>query len=296
MRTYATFTGGPCYADLDIGESASPPTGAPVKLLGIGYEGPAGRPGCAELGWVTVTVGDERADIPLGWWRTVGGLRIAAELNRAYNTEPERKRWEHDYWRLEHDARLQLSDASAPLAPVGRYAFPITWGGFGGSNWLTKYSGSWGLSPTHEGVDIACPLDQGTVRAATGGRIVYVGGYNTLAEIGGPGIVVSIIGDDGLGYLYAHMSRLDPHIREGAQIAARQAIGPSGNSGFERTNVIPHLHFEMGWGESEDALLQMLRPPWCDVTYRTLAFRVNPLPYLYQWFQEYLSWEDEVMG
>jgi len=293
MRTYESFANGPLYADLDIGESIAAPGGSEVKLLAIGYEGSVGKPGCAELGWITVRVGDEHADIPLGWWRTVGGARIAAELNSAYNTDPERKRWERDYWRLEHHARLQLSDASAPLTPACRYAFPITWGAFGGSNWLTKYSGSTGLSPTHEGVDIACPVGAAVVRAVTGGRIVYVGGYNASAEVGGPGVVVSVVGDDGLGYLYAHMSSLDSHLQEGVRIATRDPIGPSGNSGFEHTQITPHLHFEMVWGESEDSLLRVLRPPWHDVSCETLAFRVNPMPYLHQWFEEYLETEDE---
>lgn len=294
MKTYRTFEGGPVYADLDVGEAVAIVDGGPaLRLLDIGYQGPVGRPGCAELGWLTVAVGDERADIPLGWWRTVGGMRIAAELNRAYNTDPERKRWERDYWRLQHDARLQLSDASRPLTRGSQYAFPITWGAFGGNNWLTKYSGATGLSPTHEGVDIACPIGLGMVRAVRGGRIVYVGGYNMSAEVGGPGIVVSVIGDDGLGYLYAHMSSLDPRLEEGPSIAARQPIGPSGNSGFEHTHITPHLHFEMEWGESEEALLHMLRPPWYDVSYETLAFRINPMPYLYQWFEEYLNSEDD---
>jgi murein DD-endopeptidase MepM/ murein hydrolase activator NlpD len=145
-------------------------------------------------------------------------------------------------------------------------------------------------------VDIACPVGAAVVRAATGGRIVYVGRYNTSAEVGGPGIVVSMIGDDGLGYLYAHMSSLDAQIEEGALIATRQSIGPSGNSGFEQTQITPHLHFEMVWGESKEALLQALRPPWHDLSCETLAFRVNPMPYLYQWFGEYLISEDAQAG
>ena len=303
MRTYSTFEGGPVYADLNIGESlripTSPEASGELRLLDIGYQGPVGKPGRAELGWVRVKVGEQEADIPLGWWRMLGGVRVAAEINTAYNTDPSRKEWEHRYWRLEHDGRLALSDASRPLAPSGQYAFPIVsdaWSWGYTHNWLTKYSGAPGLSPTHEGVDLDCPVGVATVRAAVGGEIVYVGGYKEADEIGSEGIVVSIVGDDGLGYLYAHMLRLETEIAEGAHVETRQALGPSGISGAESINITPHLHFEIIWGESREALLHALRPPWLDESYATLAFRVNPLPYLYQWFEEYLASEDDLMG
>lgn len=297
MKTYKTFEGGPVYVDLNIGESVVFPLAAspPARLSDIGYQGPAGKPGRAEQGWVRVALGEESADIALGWWRTAGGIRIAAELNGVYNPEPERKRWEHDYWRLECDARLMLSDGSIPLTPAGRYAFPVVsdaWSWGYTHNWLSKYSGATGLNPTHEGVDIDCPVGVGRVQAAMGGEIAYVGGYKKPDELGSAGIVVSIIGEDGLGYLYAHMSALDGAIREGARIPTRHPIGPSGISGAENINVTPHMHFEMLWGESPQALLRVLRPPWFDESYATLAFRVNPLPYLFQWFEEHLAAED----
>jgi murein DD-endopeptidase MepM/ murein hydrolase activator NlpD len=294
VKTYSTFDGGPVYADLNIGESAA--ISPRVQLLDIGYQGPVGKLGRAELGWVSVAVGDETADIPLGWWRTVGGMRISAELNAVYNTDPERKRWERDYWRLDHDARLMLSDAATPLTLAGRYAFPMVSDGWSWGythNWLSKYSNSMGLNPTHYGVDIDCPIGAGNVRAATGGEIVYVGGYKAPDEIGSAGIVVSIIGEDGLGYLYCHMGALDAAIREGARIPTRHPIGPSGFSGAENINATPHMHFEMHWGESPEALRLSLRPPWCDESHATLAFRVNPLPYLFHWFEEYLATEYE---
>ncbi len=177
--------------------------------------------------------------------------------------------------------------------------FPIVsdaWSWGSTHNWLSKYSGTTGLSPTHEGVDLDCPVGVATVGAAVGGEIVYVGGYKEADEIGSEGIIVSIVGDDGLGYLYAHMLRLEMEIVEGARVRTRQALGPSGISGAENINVTPHLHFEIIWGESREALLHALRPPWFDESCRTLAFRVNPLPYLYQWFEEYLATEDHLMG
>ena len=303
MRTHSTFEGGPVYADLNIGESLRIPTSAEasgeLRLLDIGYQGPAGKPGRAELGWVTVGVSGSRADIPLGWWRTVGGVRVSAEINAVYNTDPFRKEWEHRYSRLEHDGRLELSDASRPLTPSGQYAFPIVsdaWSWGYTHNWLTKYSVAAGLSPTHEGVDLDCPVGVATVRAAVGGEIVYVGGYKEADEIGSEGIIVSIVGDDGLGYLYAHMLCLETEIAEGAHVKTRQALGPSGISGAENINITPHLHFEIIVGESGEALRYALRPPWFDKTYASLAFRVNPLPYLYQWFEEYLATEDDLMG
>ncbi|UCC68414.1 MAG: hypothetical protein JSV79_00300, partial [Armatimonadota bacterium] len=83
---------------------------------------------------------------------------------------------------------------------------------------------------------------------------------------------------------------------EGAHVGTRHALGASGISGAENINITPHLHFEIIWGESREALLHALRPPWFDQSYATLAFRVNPLPYLYQWFEEYLATEDDLMG
>lgn len=295
MRTYVTFDGGPVYVDLNINESVKAPGGREAKLLDIGYQGPVGKPGRAELGWAKVAVDGMAADIPLGWWRTVGGVRVAAELNGVYNTDPERKRWELDYWRLEHDARLMLSDGSRPIAPAGRYAFPVVSDGWSWGythNWLSKYSGALGLNPTHYGIDIDCRVGIATVRACSGGRIVYVGGYKEHDEIGSPGTIVSVIGDDGLGYLYCHMSGLESGMEEGARIETRQPIGPSGISGAENVSCTPHTHFEVFWGESPEALLHPLRPPWCDESHQTLAFVVNPLPYLYRWFEEWLATED----
>lgn len=268
MKTYTTFEDGPVYVDLNIGESVAIPTAggpsAPIRLLDIGYQGPVGRPGRAELGWVRIAAGEEPMDIPLGWWRTVGGIRIAAELNGVYNSDPNRRQWEQDYWRLECDARLMLSDGANPLTPAGRYAFPMVsdaWSWGYTHNWLSKYSGTIGLNPTHYGVDIDCPVGVGKVRAAMGGEIVYVGGYKEPDELGSAGIVVSIIGEDGLGYLYAHMSALDGAVREGARIPTRHPIGPSGISGAENINCTPHLHFQTLWGETPKALRHVLRPP-----------------------------------
>ena len=299
MRTCKTFASGPIYVDFDIGESVTIPTSAglspEVRLLDIGYQGSVGRPGRAELGWVTVAVGDARADIPLGWWRSLGGVRVGAEINAVYNTDPERKRWEHDYWRLEHDARLMLSEAARPLTSPDTHAFPIVsdaWSWGCTHNWLSKYSGSAGLNPTHYGVDIDCPVGVGTVRAAASGDVVYVGGYKEPDEVGGKGIVVSMVGDDGLGYLYAHMRELESSIAEGRHLDIRQPIGPNGISGAENINITPHLHFEMIWGESRQALVHMLRPPWFDESFDTMAFRVGPLQYLLEWFERYLAEED----
>ena len=296
MRTYPTHSG-PVYVDLDVGEASSALPGKlpEAELLGFGYDGPTGRPGRAEMGWVRVSAGGRDADIPLGWWRTVGAVRVAAEINAAYNADPWRKDWERRYWRLEHDARVMLSEAARPLTPTDTHAFPIVsdaWSWGYTHNWLSKYSGSTGLSPTHEGVDIDCPVGVATVRAATAGEIVYVGPYKKPNGIGGEGIVVSVVGDDGLGYLYAHMRELQPSIAEGRRVELRHPIGPTGMSGAENINITPHLHFEMIWGESREALLHALRPPWFDESLGTIAFRINPLPYLFEWFERYLANED----
>lgn len=292
MKTYETFKDGPVYVDLNIGESFAHGTAMPIKLLNIGYQGPVGKPGRAELGWLKVAIGKEIMEIPLGWWRVIGGIRIAAELNAVYNSEPIRKQWEKDYWRLEYDGRLMLSDNTKWLANTKKYVFPIVsdaWSWGYTHNWLSKYSGTSGLNPTHFGVDIDCPVGVGKVQAAIGGEIVYVGGYKEPDEIGSEGIVVSIIGEDGLGYLYCHMSATGEAIKEGNRIPTGYSIGLSGQSGFENTNTTPHLHFEMVWGDSRGAITHLIRPPWFDVSRSTVAFYVNPLPYLFQWFEDYIS-------
>lgn len=300
MKTYQPFPRGPVYSDLNIGEAVEwrSKNGAfhPVRLLEIGYQGPAGKPGRAELGWVTVQVNETPVSVPLGWWRSVDGVRIVAELNRVYNCEPGRKELEGQLFRLEHDARIFLSDALHPVIAKGQYAFPLAgegWGWDAYSNWLTKYNGG---SMTHAGVDLHCPAGVATVRAAMGGEVVYVGGYKGEDEQGSAGLVVAIIGDDNIGYLYAHMRKLAKGIHEGARVEAGTLLGPAGQSGFEKVKIVPHIHFEMVVGESSEALRLALRPPFADASGGTKALRINPYPYLCQWFEEQVARENSGGG
>lgn len=299
MKTCQPFSRGPVYTDIDIGESVTVRTksGAwhPVKLLDIGYHGPTGRPARAELGWITVQVNETRADVPLGWWRMVDGVRIIADLNSRYNADPVRKENALRRFRLEHDARIFLSDGLHPVLARERYLFPMVsdaWSWDSVNNWLTKYSGLNSGSMTHEGIDLYCPPGVATVRAVVGGEIVYIGGYKEADELGGPGNVVSVLGDDNIGYMYVHMRGLEKSLAEGARIEIGQAIGRSGKTGFERMNTMPHLHFEMVIGESADGVRAALRPPFYDFTPGLKAFRINPYAYLCQWFEEYLAGED----
>lgn len=299
MEIYKTFDNGPLYVELDVLESVkftvSNDNTKEIQLFNIGYQGPSGRGGCSAMGWITIDLVETRIDIPLGWWRKIEGVIIGAEINNLYNNRFDRKTLEDDAFRLNNDARIFLQQVSSFDAMCQRYAFPIisnAWSWTPSSNWLTKYGGG---SMTHEGIDLACPTGVGVIRAAMGGEVVYVGGYKEEDEIGGTGIVVGIIGDDGLGYLYVHMSILEDNIKEGAKILTSQHLGLSGASGYENINAIPHLHFEMIIGDSSTALKHALCPPFRCPKSIGKSFRVNPFPYLCAWFDDYLINEDHLL-
>ncbi|HEU0130271.1 MAG TPA: peptidoglycan DD-metalloendopeptidase family protein [Mycobacteriales bacterium] len=82
-------------------------------------------------------------------------------------------------------------------------------------------------------------------------------------ETGKGGITVTLRGEDGWRYYYAHLAALDPAIRPGVVVEAGARLGLSGNSGNARTTE-PHLHF----GVSKTG---------------SVAGEINPYPYLRLW-------------
>lgn len=81
-----------------------------------------------------------------------------------------------------------------------------------------------------------------TVRAASAGQVIVAksSGWN-----GGYGNYIVIKHSNGVQTLYAHLSRLDVGV--GANVAAGESIGASGNSG---KSTGPHLHFEVRGGKN----------------------------------------------
>jgi hypothetical protein len=82
-------------------------------------------------------------------------------------------------------------------------------------------------------------------------------------ETGKGGITVTLRGEDGWRYYYAHLALLDPAIRPGVVVEAGTRLGLSGNTGNARTTE-PHLHF----GISKTG---------------SVAGEINPYPYLRTW-------------
>jgi murein DD-endopeptidase MepM/ murein hydrolase activator NlpD len=88
-------------------------------------------------------------------------------------------------------------------------------------------------------------------------------------ETGKGGITVTLRGEDGWRYYYAHLAALDPAIRPGGVVEAGARLGLSGNTGNARTTE-PHLHF----GISKTG---------------SVAGEINPYPYLRTWEDDHAT-------
>ncbi len=87
----------------------------------------------------------------------------------------------------------------------------------------------------HPGLDLRAPI--GTpITAAAAGRVVFAGRYYHY------GLMVEIEHADGTRARYAHLSRIAPEARQGAEVAGGGPIGAVGRTG--RTTG-PHLHIEL---------------------------------------------------
>lgn len=84
-------------------------------------------------------------------------------------------------------------------------------------------------------------------------------------EVGKGGITVTLRGEDGWRYYYAHLSRLVGGLAAGDVVEAGTLLGWSGNTGNARTTA-PHLHFGIS-------------------LYGPTKGEISPYPYLQTWRQ-----------
>jgi beta-lactamase class A len=121
--------------------------------------------------------------------------------------------------------------------------------------------------------DIFCPVGSEFV-APTSGTVNFVNRVdrwnpetNIPADRGG--IMLAIIGDDGVRYYGSHLQDIVPHLEPGVRVATGQLLGTVGTSGNAR-NTPPHLHFGIS------------RPTTPD-DWETRRGEVAPYPYLQAW-------------
>jgi peptidoglycan LD-endopeptidase LytH len=119
----------------------------------------------------------------------------------------------------------------------------------------------------HEGQDIFAK--RGTpVVSATNGVVVRVGS-NKLG-----GNVVSVVGNGGRLYYYAHLDRYAEGIAPGSEVFAGDTLGYVGTTGNAH-NTPPHLHFGVYTASGAVDPLPML----VDANASQPAYKREPLPY-----------------
>lgn len=120
------------------------------------------------------------------------------------------------------------------------YAFPVAGGAQYRDDWGEPRPQNTGYGSTrHQGTDLFAP--PGTSLEAVTNGVVYQAGWNRLG-----GWTVTIRGEDGLLYYYAHLQAPSP-FSEGATVSRGEQIGLLGDTGQgpEGTagEMVPHLHF-----------------------------------------------------
>jgi murein DD-endopeptidase MepM/ murein hydrolase activator NlpD len=130
--------------------------------------------------------------------------------------------------------RTGASGGGSTPAPIP--ASPTIVGGLACPMPGSAYGDTWGASRSggrrHEGVDMLAP--SGTpIFAVTSGYATFKG-----TRLGGNS--VSLSGDDGTRYFYAHLSGFEGSSR---RVAQGEVIGYNGDTGNARG--VPHLHFEV---------------------------------------------------
>jgi len=151
-----------------------------------------------------------------------------------------------------------LPATATALVPAPAYFPPVTAGGksfpVARSNYLALIEfpnswhaprlrlvgGKWLLIGLHEGIDITA--ERGTPVISMEPGVVENVGWTFYS-----GTRVGVRGVDGLYYFYAHLSKVQPGIVEGARVDAGTVLGLVGNTGYgqpgHRDEFPPHLHF-----------------------------------------------------
>lgn len=114
---------------------------------------------------------------------------------------------------------------------VGSFICPFTPG-------RTSFIDSWGAPRSggraHKGTDMFAAWNE-PMYAVTSGRVV-------VGNSGLGGKTIWLLGDNGIGFYYAHLS--DFNVASGASVSQGATIGFNGDSGNARGGS-PHLHFEI---------------------------------------------------
>lgn len=137
-----------------------------------------------------------------------------------------------------------------PLDP-DRYVFPVT----------GEHVSYGPLHHDYPATDIFTAIGTPVV-AATRSVVLRL----SRTEVGKGGITVTLRGEDGWRYYYAHLSRLADTVRPGDVVEVGTLLGWSGNTGNARTTA-PHLHFGIS-------------------LYGQTAGEISPYPYLQTWPRE----------
>lgn len=134
-------------------------------------------------------------------------------------------------------------------SPAGVWVNPVA----GESNWsagsfLYQRTGSQiaaGKTPIHKGIDVYA--QKGTpIVSPVSGKIRDAGFSNKS------GYYVSLVGDDGIRYFFAHLES-DPRVASGETVAAGYHLGFVGASGNAQ-GTSPHLHMEMRMNDTNELL------------------------------------------
>lgn len=184
-------------------------------------------------------------------------------------------------------ARLSIRETGRSLSPPGRHAFPLPefeW--HFADNWAVPV-----LYGFHLGLDLNARRGQPIV-SITDGTVLDVRHFNPSEQQDDYwGNNLAVLGDDGMVYCYMHYDELKGGLEKGARVKAGQPIGPVGKSGFETTDILPHLHLEMMIMEFPDKFRFSFapEPAFLPTPNRYLldeveGFAVNPYPYLVEWY------------
>jgi murein DD-endopeptidase MepM/ murein hydrolase activator NlpD len=147
------------------------------------------------------------------------------------------KQFAKDIEEFENQLRIELDPNSIPRVGTKALSWPLD------SVFVTQKFGSTKdakrlyTSGSHNGVDFRASV--GTpVRAAGSGVVVDTGDTDTTCRGASYGKWVLVRHNNGLTTLYGHLSLI--RVNKGEPVAAGNAIGYSGNTGY---STGPHLHF-----------------------------------------------------